>query len=236
MNRLVTAELRKLVDTRTGLVLVATGALLAGLFGGGAVLYRPGAPFSEVTQLAGVPGGILATIMAILLVTAERSHRTALVTYTLTPRRGRVALAKAAAAATLGVVVVGLALLAALVIVPVGSAVTGAPANWSIEAPALGWWALGTVVGALSGYALGSAVGNAPAAITLVLIWPMAASLLGQVPGADAVLAWLDPAALSTLADGVTGVEIGQAVSGIAVWVAIPAAIGLVRLVRTEVR
>ena len=236
MNRLVTVELRKLVDTRTGLVLVATGALLAGLFGGGAVLYRPGAPFSEVAQLAGVPGGILATIMAILLVTAERSHHTALVTYTLTPRRGRVTLAKAVAAATLGAVVVALALLAALVIVPVGSAVTGNPANWAVEGPALAWWALGTVVGALSGYALGSAIGNAPAAITLVLIWPMATSLLSQAPGLDTVLAWLDPASLSALTDGATGVEIGQAVSGIAVWVAIPATLGLIRLTRSEVR
>ena len=79
-------------------------------------------------------------------------------------------------------------------------------------------------------------VGNAPAAITLVLIWPMAASLLGQVAGLDTVLAWIDPAGLGALADGATGIEVGQALTGIAVWVAIPAALGLVRLIRSEVR
>ncbi|MEZ5088725.1 MAG: hypothetical protein R2719_02825 [Micropruina sp.] len=48
------------------------------------------------------------------------------------------------------------------------------------------------MLAALSGYAVGLAIGNAPAAISLLLAWPMLALFLGVIPQAAEVLAWLD--------------------------------------------
>lgn len=234
--RLCLVELRKLVDTVSGAVLIGVAAVLAGVFGGGALLMRPGAPFSEVAQLAGVPGGTLVVVMAILLVTAEGSHRTALVTYTVTPHRRRVAAAKAVAAATLGLLVVVFAVVAATVIVPVGALVTGDVANWSVETATLACWAAGTVIGALSGWALGLAIGNAPAAIVLVLVWPMMTGMLANVSALVPVLPWLDSAAVAGFADGVDPGDLGRFLSGLAAWVVGPAIVGLVRVTRGEVR
>ncbi|WP_020015041.1 hypothetical protein [Promicromonospora sukumoe] len=234
--RLCLVELRKLVDTVSGAVLIGVAVVLAGVFGGGALLVRPGASFSEVAQLAGVPGGTLVTVMAIMLVTAERTHRTALVTYVVTPRRGQVVAAKAVAAATLALTLVVLAVAAAAVIVPVGAVVTGKEASWAVDAAALTSWAAGTLVGALSGWALGLAINNAPAAIVLVLVWPMATGLLANVPALAPVLPWLDSAAVSGFGDGVDQGELGRFLTGLAVWVAVPAVVGLVRALRGEVR
>ncbi|GAA2230722.1 hypothetical protein GCM10010413_30350 [Promicromonospora sukumoe] len=234
--RLCLVELRKLVDTVTGVVLIGVGALLAGVFGGGALIVREGVSFSEVAQLAGVPGGTLVTVMAILLVTAERSHRTTLVTYVVTPRRERVAIAKAVAAAALALLLVVFAVVAAAVIVPVGALVTGVEASWTVEGAELTSWAAGTVVGALSGWALGLAIGNAPTAIVLVLVWPMAAGLLANVPALVPVLPWLDSAAVSGFADGIDPGDLGRFLTGLAAWVAVPAAVGLLRNMRADVR
>lgn len=234
--RLCLVELRKLVDTVSGIVLIGVGALLAGVFGGGALLVREDVSFSEVAQLAGVPGGTFVTVLAILLVTGERSHRTALVTYVVTPRRERVVVAKAVAAAALALLLVVFAVVAAAVIVPVGALVTGDEASWAVDPAALAGWAAGTVIGALSGWALGLAIGNAPAAIVLVLVWPMATGLLANVPALVPVLPWLDGAAVAGLADGVGPGDLGRFLSGLAVWVVVPAVVGLLRTVREEVR
>lgn len=234
--RLCLVELRKLVDTVSGVVLIGVGAVLAGVFGGGALLLRPGVSFSEVAQLAGVPGGTLVMVMAILLVTAERSHRTALVTYIVTPHRHRVVAAKAVAAATIALVVVVFAVVAAAVIVPVGTLVTGDQANWSVDTATLACWAAGTVIGALSGWALGLAIGNAPAAIVLVLVWPMVTGLLTDVPALAPVLPWIDSTAVSAFGDGIDPGDLGRFFSGLAAWVAVPGAIGLLRSMRQEVR
>lgn len=237
LSKLWFVELRKLADTLSGLVLLGTGVVLAGLFGGGCVLYRgEHATFTEVAVMAGVPGGILATVMAILLVTAEQSQRTALTTFALTPRRGRIIAAKAGAVAVLGLAVVLLAMAAAVVILPVGGMTTGHQAVWEVDGARLFWFTVGTVAGAMSGFALGLAVGNAPVAIVVVLVWPMLTSLLRSVPGAADTLAWLDIAAAAQLDDGATATEFAQFWSGIAVWVVLPMAIGVARVLRMEVR
>lgn len=237
LTKLWLVELRKLVDTRSAIALLGSGALLAGVFGGGRVLF-PGerVTFTDVAVMAGVPGGVLATVMAILLVTSEQSQRTRLTTFALTPRRGRIIAAKAGAVATMGVAVVVLAMLAATIILPVGGLVTGHSVNWEVDGVQLSWFTVSMVVGALSGFALALAVGNAPVSIVVVLAWPMLTSLLMVVPHAAEVVAWLDVAAAAQLADGATALELARFASGVGIWVILPALIGVVRVVRTEVR
>jgi len=222
-------ELRKLVDTLAGVAICVASAVLAGVFGGGAVLYRRPASFGDIALLAGVPGGTLVPVLAILLVTAERSQRTALTTYALTPRRHRVLLAKAGAAVALSVAVTPLALLAAAIITPVGSLVTGEPVAWTADVPALARFTVINAGLALSGYGLGLAIGNAPAAIVVVLTWPMVASMLQTAsPAAGNVVGWLDVGAVWT--------DAARGATAVGCWIALPVLIGFRRVLRSEVR
>lgn len=230
-------ELRKLVDTRAGRALIVTGALLAGVFGGGVLLYRDGVTLTGVATMAGVPGGTLAAVASVLLVTGERSHRTALSTYALTPRRGRVVAAKAAAAATLAVAVTVLAVLAALVIAPVGAALTGHGVVWTLDLRALAAFTAANVTLALSGWALAYLCGNAPAPIVILLVWPMVASLIAQAgPGAAEALTWIDQSASARLVADTTAADLGRIVTGAVAWIVLPGAVGVARELRAEVR
>jgi hypothetical protein len=230
-------ELRKLVDTRSGVALVSTGAVLAGVFGGGTMLFRDAPTLTGLVTMAGMPGGIVAAVASVLLVTAEWTHRTALGTYALTPRRSRVIAAKAAGAATLAVLVTGLALLAALVIAPVGTAVTGHPVTWTLDVRTLAVFSAANVCLALSAWALAYLARNAPAPIVILLVWPMLASLIRQAgPGAAEALSWIDQDAVSRLAGATSQADLGRAATSVLVWIVLPAAVGVARELRAQVR
>lgn len=235
--RLTGVELRKQVDTPVGIVLVAVGALLAGVFGGGSVLTETSTTYGDVVRLAAVPGATLAPILAILLVTAESSHRTALSTYALVPRRGRVLTAKALASVTIGAIVVVCCLVAALLIVPVGSAVTGRTIAWQLDGGEVGLLAVSVALATLSGWALGLALGNAPAAIVILLVWPMLSSMiLSTGLGWSDIVHWLDITAVSRLAEDHGAVAVAKVLTGVAAWVVLPAVIGTWRALTEEVR
>ncbi len=226
---LTLVELRKVVDTPAGIAICVVSALLAGVFGGGAVLYQQPASIGDIALMAGVPGGTLVPVLAILLVTAERTHRTALATYALTPRRHRVLLGKAGAAVALSVAVTPLALLAAVVIGPVGSLVTGDPTAWTVDGGGVGRFTLINVILALTGYVLALATGNAPTSIVIVLTWPMLESMLRAAsPTIGAIVRWLDVAAVTE--------DVSRAATALAFWVVVPALVGFRRALRAEVR
>lgn len=234
--RLWLVELRKLVDTPAGVALLAVGALLAGVFGGGVALLSEDATLDRIVRLAGTPTGLLLPVLAVLLVTGERQHRTALTGYALTPRRGRVLVAKAFAVLTLAVAAWAMALLAGVLIAAVSSPIVGHPIAWSIDWTTQLWFGLSLVLAALSGYAVGLAIGNAPAAISLLLAWPMLALFLGVIPQAAEVLAWLDVNAVVALVDGIEPIELARVATGAAVWVILPATAGVLRELNREVR
>lgn len=234
--RLWAVELRKLVDTPSGVALVAAGALLAGIFGGGAVLFIDDVTYGDVARLAGIPLLTLLPVLAILLATSARHHRTALATYALVPARGRILTAQALAVITLGLIAAALTLVAAAIITPVGGLVTSQPIPWTIDGGSHGALTAGIVLAALSGYAIGLATGLAPIAITIVLAWPPIALLLSIIPTAADVLAWLDVNAVAALSDGATGVEVARVATGVVAWILVPGVVGVVRELRTEVR
>lgn len=237
LRRLLPVELRKLVDTPSGVVLLLVGALLAGAFGGGQALFREDLGIGGIARMAGVPGAMLAPVLAALLVTAERSQRTALSTFALMPRRSAVLVAKGLAVVALGVSVTVLALLAALLIAPVGSLLIDRPVLWTVDWVGLGWFTLATVVAALSGYAIGLLVGNGPAAIVIVLVWPFLATTMSIVPELAQVLEWIDVGAVLALEDGEpSATVVARAVTGVAAWVVLPGVLGWLRTLRSEVR
>src|SRR4051794_12207545 len=116
-GRLTLVELRKMVDTRAGfwLQLIVAGLMLVAvtlfcLFGETQDLI-----LRDMFALAVFPAGLLLPIVGILLVTSEWTQRTALITFTLVPRRMRLMAAKLAAGVVLGVIAVVVALVVAIV-------------------------------------------------------------------------------------------------------------------------
>jgi hypothetical protein len=110
--RLTLVELRKMVDTRAGFwlqVIVAGLTLIVVtlfcIFGETDELI-----FRDMFALAVFPASLLLPIVGILLVTSEWTQRTALITFTLVPKRMRVMSAKLAAGLVLGLIAVVIAL------------------------------------------------------------------------------------------------------------------------------
>src|SRR3954468_24044074 len=97
-SRLVTVELRKMFDTRAGrwllisiaglTALVLTIQLIVQLSQGNAQT------FDDFGAGANIPMVILLPVLGVMSVTGEWSQRTAMVTFTLVPHRGRVLAAK----------------------------------------------------------------------------------------------------------------------------------------------
>ena len=92
LGRLVSVELRKSFDTRSGRWLLASLGLAAVLTTGAIIAWAPAdqLTYSEFTLAIGVPMTIILPIIAVLSVTSEWSQRSGLATFTLVPHRGRV--------------------------------------------------------------------------------------------------------------------------------------------------
>lgn len=234
--RLTAVELRKLIDTRSGVALIIVGAALIGIFAGGMVLFRDRPTLGQIVLFAGTPATMLIPVLATLLMTAERSQRTALTTDALVPQRNRTLTAKIIAVIGSAIVVAALTLLAGVVVAAVGPLLTAGTVDPTMDWIGYGWFSVAIVVAALVGAVLGMALGNAPAAIVIVLVWQALIFPMQSTPVVGPVLSWLDFSAVSTFVDGISGREIARAGVGIVVWVLVPGVIGWVRQLRTEVR
>jgi ABC-2 type transport system permease protein len=238
--RLIGVECRKQLDTRAGrwlliAIAVVTATVLAVLLfvNGGRHTFR------ELILATVTPQALLLPIVGILAVTSEWSQRAALVTFTLEPKRGRVAAAKTISAVLVGVIAlaaaVGLAALAHL-----GSiAFRGADQAWSVPSPVLAGFALMLLLGVAQGVAFGMILLNTPAAIVTYLLLPTVWSLLGGMVASLANAAgWLDLATTMRplLEGGMTGNQWLRLGTATAVWVMLPLALGLWRVLRTEVK
>ena len=103
-SRLLRVELRKLVDTRAGFwLLTSIGAITAVVV----VVFLLAADPDQLTFInfvgaTATPQSLLLPVLGILAVTAEWSQRTGLVTFTLEPNRARTAVAKLTAVVLIG--------------------------------------------------------------------------------------------------------------------------------------
>ena len=176
--RLVSVELRKMVDTRTGRVLLlVTAGLLALIFGlvmlvvGLTDSGRPSA--TDWVNILSIPVSMLVPVLAITIVTQEWGQRTAVVTFALEPSRLRIVLAKLLAVIALGVLTVVFALLLGLVGTPMGAALAGESADWNVSAGDIGWTLLTQVLYLLMGFGFGLLLLNSPAAVAVyyVYVW-----------------------------------------------------------------
>ncbi|TQS43624.1 ABC transporter permease subunit [Cryptosporangium phraense] len=240
LGRLTLVELRKMADTRAGRWLLAS----VGLITMGLVLVRLFAGPSDTRTadeffafaLAG--SGLLLPVLGILAVTSEWSQRTSLVTFTLVPRRARVVGAKVLAAAAIALASVGVAVVVA-VLGNVAADLMGRGGGWDLGVAEVAYGIVFQTINMLMGIAFGALLLASGLAIVLYFVIPTAWSVLGEsVAALGDAARWLDLGRTTEplLMGSVSGGEWGRLASSVGLWVLLPLAAGLVRVLRHEVK
>ena len=243
-TRLVRIEMRKMVDTRAGFWLVLGIVIISALITGAMLIW--GDPrnltFGQMFGVMNIPTGVLLPVLAILLVTSERSQRTGLVTYTLEPRRSRVVSAKLATSVVYAVAAVLVALAFGAVGTLLAGAFHGDIANqWDMTWAGLRNSGMLQLIALLEGFGFAMIIMNSAAAIVgffaLPTVWTIISSIVPWMH------AHIEPWASLSSAErpfqsGNSVVGQGWAHLGVAVaiWVLLPLLIGLWRLARSEVK
>ena len=232
--RLTLVELRKMVDTRagfwlqllTGVVTLAVVVLFC-VFGETKDLI-----FRDMFALAITPASILLPIIGILLVSSEWSQRTALITFTLVPRRMRVMGAKVAAGLALGVIVLVLSAL----IAAVATLVTGG--EWKLSADILVQITVLVLTAMVTGVAFGALFLSSAPAIVLSFVLPLGWAALASIRFLNDAGQWLDTTRTTEplTERALSGEEWAQLGTSMLLWLVLPLAIGLFRIARGEIR
>ncbi|HSV38660.1 MAG TPA: hypothetical protein VLI04_07850 [Nocardioidaceae bacterium] len=239
LSRLIKVEMRKMADTKAGLWLLAAVVgvavlVIAGFFIWGEAKDRT---FLDLMAYAGIPFSFMLPVLGILLITQEWGQRTALVTFTQAPHRGQVMLAKFAAALAFTLAAM---LIAAIVAAPL-ALVGGADQPFDdVSAGLLAKILLGLVIGTVWGLAFGAAFLNSAFAIVLYFVVPTIVSIVSGIwtAAADKLL-WFDlNSSTAKLFDtaGMGGQEWAQLSTGLLLWVILPGAFGVWRILRAEIK
>ncbi|GAC69636.1 ABC transporter permease subunit [Gordonia soli] len=246
LSRLLRVEIRKLVDTRAGFWLTASVGVITAVVAVVLLIASRNSPedltFGHFFGIMGIPVSIILPVLAILLVTGEWSQRTALTTFSLEPRRQRVIIAKLAAALAAGVAAIGVTLVLGAVATLIAGIAYGDPAgSWSFTAAGVVNAFVLQGFGLLLGFGFAALILNTPGAIVAYFALPSALSLVTQlVPWfKDNIGGWIDTTATNIpfqASEWATGGEWARlAVSGI-IWIAIPLTLGVIRILRSEVK
>jgi ABC-type transport system involved in multi-copper enzyme maturation permease subunit len=245
MARLGKVEVRKALDTRAGRWLIAS---ILGLIVVVEVIYSFAAPdenknLDDYLQIPGAIFGFFLPIIVIMLVTSEASQRNGLVTFTLEPRRARVVIAKFGAGIGLAIAVMIVGFVLALAGTVLGI-VTGSDPSWSISGHMLfSALFLANMIGVFTGFAIAMLIMNTPGAIVgyfaYSLILPTAVNILGFLSdGFKNVAPWIEfNTAQTPLISGdysPSGEEWAQILTAGIIWLIIPLALGIWRLLRIE--
>jgi len=246
LARIITVELRKSFDTRSGLWLLGSIGIAAVLTTGAVMAWAPKTEFTYggFTLAIGFPMSVILPVIAVLSVTAEWSQRSGLATFTLVPHRSRVLLAKAMGA----VVVAAGATLVAFAVGAignlVGAAIAGIPTVWDLNPADAGYFALGNILLLLVGFTLGVLIRNSPGAIVAYMVYAFV------IPGLLAFLAfnqawfrdarpWVDPKYNQDLllhGGGLTGEQWTHLAVTSLVWIVAPLIVAVVNVRRAEVK
>jgi ABC-2 type transport system permease protein len=237
MLRLTAAELRKMTDTRAGfwLQLLVAGltvllVVLVCVFGEDA-----DRTFSQLLMVAIQPATILLPIIGILLVTSEWSQRTAMITFALVPKRGRVMAAKLFA--SVAVAVAALVLCLATAVLATAIAASGGDGAWSLPGGVLAQIVFLLVTGMLGGVAVGALLLASAPAIVFYFAAPLGWAAFVSLPFLDDVAPWVDTTrSMATMAEeALSATEWGRVGTTMALWLLLPLAVGLWRVRRSEV-
>jgi hypothetical protein len=244
-TRLLQVETIKMFNTRAGfwlMVSIAATALIATV---SVIAFAPDSAltYDNFGAAVGVPLALLLPVMAILSVTSEWSQRSGLTTFTLVPHRGRVISAKLLVSIVLGAVSIGLALAIGALGNVVGSAIAGVPTVWDVSSGQMATLVLANVLNLLIGFMLGVLIRNSPAAIVGYVVYSFVLPTLSMLLASfqdwwEKAQPWLDfNWAQGPLYDG--GLSSSEwahlGVAGL-IWLVVPLAVGLVMVMRSEVK
>ncbi|MFT4299295.1 MAG: ABC transporter permease subunit [Aeromicrobium sp.] len=244
-TRLLSIELRKMFDTRSGFWLMASIVILSVLASVATLIFEDPAHlvYEDFATAIGVPMSIILPVVGVLSVTSEWSQRTALTTFTLVPSRGRVIAAKFVNVVLIGIVSMVVAIVVGALANLVGSAIAGIDPVWDSSLREMGQIALAGVAGMLVGFTLGVVVRSSAAAIVAYFVFKFV------LPGISGALAsvqqwWFDHSAWFDLNSAMfqlydqhlSGTEWAQFGVTSIIWVVVPLAVGLRLLLRAEVK
>ena len=241
-TRLTAVEVRKMADTRAGIWLLGLTVAVTALF---MIIFFIVADsddriFANFIGIAATPQGFVLPVLGILLVTSEWGQRTAMVTFALEPSRSRVIAAKVAAATILGLG----AFIAAIAIGSLCTALGGADGGFSDLQLTTFLLFLGLqILSVMQGLAYGLIFLNTPAAIVTFFVLPIASSIIFSVVPALADSApWVDlGTAQAPLFEAATGLELtgeqyAQLGTTSLIWIILPFVVGLIRVMRAELK
>ena len=234
---LLSVELRKLVDTRTGKALVGLSILipLAALIW----MLTTGNSIDVSWQSYSVFSGVLGItipLIALFAMTSEWTQRTALTTFTLSPRRGRVLTAKFLSSFAVAMAMLAVVIAMTLGAVALGGVITGQTASFDSFGTDVRGLVVMTALQVIMAAGFGALAAQTAVAVAAFLVAPSAWALLATlVLGANAE--WLDVfSAYGRLASSTPLAELAQTITAITVWVVLPSTIGVVRSLRREVK
>jgi ABC-2 type transport system permease protein len=245
LSRLARVEYRKALDTRAGRWLVIGILILVAAI---MVIYSFAAnddskDLDDYLTGAGSTLGYFMPIIVIMLVTSEASQRNGLVTFTLEPRRPRIVLAKFIAGLGLAVTVMVAAFVIALLGTLLGAA-TGGHTDWSPDGHLLfNGFVLANLINIFTGFAIGMLIMNTAGAIVAyfgyTLILNIAVAILSNLSSwFENAAPWIHlQTAQAPLFDGdytPTGHEWAQIATAAFIWLVVPLAVGIWRLLRIE--
>jgi len=236
--KLVTIELRKSVNTRSGRVLIAAILLIALAAMTWQITHLPeGTVGFDGFLGAGSTGAMLILpVIGVMAMTSEWTQRTALTTFTLSPRRVRVQLAKFVSAVVLSAVV----MTGVVVLALGGTALSGAITDHATTYAGLGGQLSGAyltmALNVVMGAAFGAVIAQTAVAILVYFIAPTAWSLAGPALFKDNAN-WLDVfAAFGRIAERDLHGMLPETLTAIGVWVVLPTIVGLWLSSRREVK
>jgi ABC-2 type transport system permease protein len=238
-TRLARVELRKLTDTRASRWLLAVMAVATPVFI--AVRLLTAAPrdltYSGLVDVTQAPQELLLPALGILAITSEWSQRTGLITFTLVPRRGRVLAAKAAATIGLGLALVAVAFAVAAAGNLLGGLRHG-DGSWSLGAAGFAEIVLVQLLTLLEGLAFGLLLRTSAVAVAAYYVVPTVTGLLfNGVAGLKGAAPWVvvDKAQTPLYTHQMTGASWLHLLSAASIWIALPLAAGIARVLRGEI-
>ena len=238
-------ELRKAFDTRSGFWLmvaiaatgvIATGAVLA--FASNSDL-----TYDNFAAAIGAPMTVILPMIGILAVTSEWSQRSGLTTFTLVPHRGRVIRAKLAVTIAIGLASMALALAVGAVGNIVGTGLKGVDTTWDLSFTSILYIVGADLIGMMIGFMLGVLLRNSPGAIVAYfsywfVIPTLTALLAANQDWFEKAQPWVDFSFnQNRMYDGSFDLtDWTQLFVTGTVWLLLPLAFGLWRVMRAEVK
>jgi ABC-2 type transport system permease protein len=245
LSRVVSVELRKMFDTRSGFWLMASIVITALLTTVGMVAFAPDSQLTYYTfaKAIGFPMTVVLPMIATLSITGEWSQRSGLTTFTLVPHRNRIVAAKVLSSVAVAVASMLFAFVIGAVGNVVGTAIAGTDMVWDVSVAEGFNIVLGSLLCLLTGTMLGMLIRSSAGALVAYFVY---AFLLPTVSGMLAasqewfrdLQPWVDlNFAQAALFEGtLTGEQWAQVAVTAGAWLVIPALLGLRLVMRSEVK